>query len=116
MWYNKLNSAFTERKKKSLSLNLLIRRRPASRSSNWFLWYHRTFVHLIILSPAACINESTPLETSPPAVLTGADFISLSNFFNVVCAYNTQYFSSDLHNNPDISYMQVHFSKLDFWI
>lgn len=49
-------------------------------------------------------------------MLMGADFISLSNFFNVVCEYNTQYFSSDLHNNSAVSYMQVNFSKLDFWI
>lgn len=48
-------------------------------------------------------------------MLTGADFISRSNFFHGVCAYNTQYFSSDLHNFA-ISYTKVHFSKLDFWI
>lgn len=52
--------------------------------------------------------------STPLAMLLGADFISLSNFFNVVCEYNIQYFSSDLHNNSAISYMQVHFSKLDF--
>lgn len=46
----------------------------------------------------------------------GADFISLSNFFNVVCAYGIQYFSSNLHNTSAISYMQVYFSELDFWI
>lgn len=49
-------------------------------------------------------------------MVTGADFISLSNFFNVVHAYNTQYFSSDLDNNFTISYMQVHFSKFGFWM
>lgn len=67
----------------------------------------------MIVSPAACINHSTLLET---AMLMGADFISLSNFFNVVCAYGIQYFSSDLHNTSAISYMQVYFSELDFWI